>query len=521
MNYAIIINQAGLLGVLLSGIMLATSGVFLGLQRYVVRHNIDPSAINALFIAGAAGLVVSGGAWFLTRGRSKHFGRREALLLVALSWLGGALLGALPFWIWAISRPDALDPHPFESFVNCYFESMSGLTTTGATVLSNIESLPSSLLLWRAFTHWLGGLGIVVLFVAVLPGLGVGGKRLFQIEAPGPVPEGLQPHIRETARWLWMIYVGLTIAEIMLLWQVAGMDGFDAICHTFATLATGGFSTMNASIGAYHHTPAVDVIVIVFMLLAGINFGLYYRLCRGNLSAIRDDVEVRVYLGMLLAGMVIVCGALALSHTPLVMTDKVTLESSYGEILRQGIFTTISVQTTTGFCTADFNQWPFIAKAVLLVLMFVGGSSGSTAGGIKVIRIWLAIRVLSAEIERVFRPHIVRPLRIGGRSVPEELRLGAVAYVLGILLLFGLGSITIMSLEQLNPESDCDIISAATSCVATLCNVGPGLGKVGAVENYAWFSTGSKMVMCILMALGRLEVFAIIVLLSPAFWKRN
>ena len=520
MNYAIIINQAGLLGVLLSGIMLATSGVFLGLQFYVVRP-IQGSAIGALFVAGAAGLLVSGAAWFFTRGRSKQFGRREALLLVALSWFGGALLGALPFWIWANNQPEKLDAHPFESFVNCYFESMSGLTTTGATVLGDIESLPSSLLLWRAFTQWLGGLGIVVLFVAVLPGLGVGGKRLFQIETPGPAPEGLQPHIRETARWLWMIYVGLTLAEILLLWQVAGMDGFDAICHTFATLATGGFSTMNASIGAYHHTPAVDVIVIVFMLLAGINFGLYYRICRGNLSAVRDDVEIRVYLGILLTGMVIVCGALLLSRNPLVMTDNVTQESSYGEILRQGILTTISVQTTTGFCTADFNQWPFIAKAVLLMLMFVGGSSGSTAGGIKVIRIWLALKVLSAEIERVFRPHIVRPVRVGGHSVPQELRLGAVAYVLGILLLFGLGSVTIMSLEQLNPESDCDFISAATSCVATLCNVGPGLGKVGPVENYGWFSAGSKVVMCVLMALGRLEVFAIIVLLSPTFWKRN
>ena len=519
MNYGIIINQAGLLGVLLSGIMLATSGVFLGLQLYVVRP-IESSAINALFVAGAAGLLVSGAAWFFSRGRSKHFGPREALLLVALSWFGGALLGALPFWIWASNQPEKLDAHPFESFVNCYFESMSGLTTTGATVLGDIESLPSSLLLWRAFTQWLGGLGIVVLFVAVLPGLGVGGKRLFQIETPGPAPEGLQPHIRETARWLWMIYVGLTLAEILLLWQVAGMDAFDAICHTFATLATGGFSTMNASIGAYHHTPAVDVIVIVFMLLAGINFGLYYRICRGNLSAVRDDVEIRVYLGILLTGMVIVCGALLLSRNPLVMTDNVT-QKSYGEILRQGIFTTISVQTTTGFCTADFNQWPVIAKAVLLMLRFVGGSSGSTAGGIKVIRIWLAIRVLSAEIERVFRPHIVRPLRVGGRSVPQELRLGAVAYVLGILLLFGLGSVTIMSLEQLNPESDCDFISAATSCVATLCNVGPGLGKVGPVENYGWFSAGSKVVMCVLMALGRLEVFAIIVLLSPTFWKRN
>jgi trk system potassium uptake protein TrkH len=520
MNYAIVINKAGLVGMLLSSIMLITSAIFLGIRLYIVEP-IQGSAIQALFMTGICGLLVCGGMWFTTRKRSKYFGRKEALMLVAVSWIGGALIGALPFWIWANQHPGSLAAHPFASFVNCYFESMSGLTTTGATVLSEIESLPHSLLFWRAFTHWLGGLGIVVLFVAVLPGMGVGGKRLFQIEAPGPAPEGLQPHIRETARSLWKIYLGLTVAEILLLWQVGGMSGFDAVCHTFATLATGGFSTMNASVAAYHSTPAVDIIIVVFMLLAGINFGIYYRLCRGNVSAVREDFEFRVYLGILIIGISVVCIALFVSGKPIAMVGNTTEPFSYGEALRQGVFTTLSIQTTTGFCTADFNQWPFIAKAVLICLMFVGGSSGSTAGGIKVIRIWLALKVLSAEIERVFRPHVVRPMRLGGRSVPEELRLGAVAYVLGILLLFGLGSITVMSLEQLNPDSDCDFVTAATGTVATLCNVGPGLAMVGAAENYGWFSAGSKIVMCILMALGRLEVFAIIVLLTPAFWKAH
>ena len=505
---------------LLSGIMLMTSGLFLGIRRYV-EQPIDRSAITALFATGIVGMLVCGSAWFFSRNRSKYFGRKEALLLVASSWIGGALISALPFWIWATHHPEDTAAHPFQSFVNCYFESMSGMTTTGATVLGEIESLPHSLLLWRAFTHWLGGLGIVVLFVAVLPGMGVGGKRLFQIEAPGPAPEGLQPHVRETARSLWKIYLGLTVAEILLLWSIGGMNGFDAVCHTFATLATGGFSTMNTSVAAYHGTLAVDIIVIVFMLLAGINFGLYYRLCRGSFSSVRDDFELRAYLGILLGSIVIVCAALAFSAKPIALVGDVTEPFSYREVLRQGVFTTVSIQTTTGFCTADFNQWPFIAKAVLLSLMFIGGSSGSTAGGIKVVRIWLALKVLSAEIERVFRPHVVRPVRLGGRSVPEELRLGAVAYVLGILLLFGLGSVAIMSLETLNPESDCDFESAATGAIATLCNVGPGLGMVGATENYGWFSAGSKIVMCILMALGRLEVFAIIVLLSPAFWKRH
>lgn len=518
MNYAIVINQAGLLGVLLSAIMLATSGVYLGVRIFVAQP-VEGSAIQALFVTGLSGLLVCSGTWFASRNRSKHFGRKEALLLVATSWIGGAMISAMPFWIWATQQTEGTARHPFASFVNCYFEAMSGMTTTGATVLSEIESLPHSLLLWRAFTHWLGGLGIIVLFVAVLPGLGVGGKRLFQIESPGPAPEGLQPHIRETARSLWKIYLGLTVAEILLLWQVAGMSGFDAVCHTFATLATGGFSTMNASVAAYHSTPAVDIIILVFMLLAGINFGLYYRLFQGNISAVRNDFEFRAYLGILIGAVIIVCTALIVSGKPIAMVGETTQPFSYGEALRQGTFTTLSIQTTTGFCTADSNQWPFIAKAVLICLMFVGGSSGSTAGGIKVIRIWLALKVLSAEIERVFRPNVIRPMRLGGRSVPDELRLGAVTYVLGILLLFGVGSITIMSLEQLNSDSECDFVTAATGTIATLCNVGPGLAMVGAAENYGWFSAGSKIVMCVLMALGRLEIFAIIVLLSPAFWR--
>ena len=254
MNYAIVINLTGLLGMLLSTIMLITSGAFLSVRLYLSQP-IKGSAIQSLFTTGISGLLICAGLWLLTRKRSKHFGRKEALLLVAVSWIVGALIGATPFWLWANHSAQHEMDHPFQSFVNCYFESMSGLTTTGATVLSDIEAMPHSLLLWRAFMHWLGGLGIVVLFVAILPGLGVGGKRLFQIESPGPAPEGLQPHIRETARALWMIYLGLTFAEILLLWQVAGMNGFDAICHTFATLATGGFSTMNASVAGLPQHP--------------------------------------------------------------------------------------------------------------------------------------------------------------------------------------------------------------------------------------------------------------------------
>lgn len=519
MNIRTVFNQLATLGVLLSAVMLAMAALFLA-GNQILEHEVDMAAVGALLFTGAVGLAGCAVLRHYTRRGATYIGRKEALLLVALSWVCGAALGALPYWIWALVHFHAGEVHPFQSFLNCYFESMSGLTTTGATVLSSIECMPQSLLLWRALTHWLGGLGIVVLFVAVLPGLGAGGKRLFQVEAPGPAPEGIRPRIRETARWLWYIYLGLTIAEVAALWAFTPMDGFAALCHTFATLATGGFSTMDASIGAYYRTPAVDAIVIVFMVLAGINFGLYYRLCRGHLRPVLQDSELRIYLTVLVCGTILVCGAVAFSRSPIVVDGR-QLESSLGESIRQGLFTTVSMQTTTGFSTADFNRWPFLAKAVLLALMFIGGSSGSTAGGIKIIRVWVAFKVVLAEIEHAFRPHVVRPVRVGRVAVDAEMRLGAVAYVLGILMLFVVGAAVLMLLEQLNPESDCSFVSAATGSVATLFNIGPGLARVGAVENYNWFSPASKCVLCLLMLLGRLEVFAIVVLFRRSFWKKE
>ena len=519
MNYRFVVSRLGLLGCLLSAVLLLVPALFVGIDAWQ-RQSVNPDAAAAMFLTGLGGLLVGGVTWYFSRRGSRFLGRKEALLLVSAGWILGALLAAFPFWIWAHFHFNTNQAHPFHSLLNCYFESMSGLTTTGATVLSDIESIPNSLLLWRSITHWLGGLGIVVLFVAVLPGLGVGGKRLFQIESPGPAPEGLQPHIRETARWLWFIYLGLTVAEIAALWLFTPMSGFHAICHTFATLATGGFSTMNASIGAYYRTPAVDIIVITFMVLAGINFGLYYRLCRGKLGPVLRDVELRVYFAVLAAGVLLVCGAVAISSEPVFLTTGKPVPSSIGESLRQSLFTTVSLQTTTGFCTADFDRWPFFAKTVLILLMFVGGSSGSTAGGIKIIRIWVAFKVLCAEIEHVFRPYVVRPVRIGLSVIDSEMRLSVVVYVLGIVLLFGVGTVAIVLAEECNHTSNCDFTTAATASLATLCNVGPGLAGVGPVVNYDWFSAPSKFVMCLLMLLGRLEVFTILVLFSRTFWRK-
>jgi trk system potassium uptake protein TrkH len=406
----------------------------------------------------------------------------------------------------------ATEPHDFDTFVDCYFEAMSGLTTTGATIVQAISTIPRSLLLWRSMIQWLGGLGIVVLFVAVLPMLGVGSRRIYRIEAPGPSPEGVKPRIADTARILWMIYLGLTIAEILAL-KVCGMGWFDAVCHTFTTLATGGFSTQDASIGAYS-SAAIQIVIIVFMIFAGVNFGLYHQLIQRQWRTVRKDPELRVYLTIILVATAIVTISLLRSGS--------RVEASLGEpatfptVVRHALFQTVSLQTTTGYGSADFDQWGFAAKATLLILMFVGASAGSTGGGIKVARVMIAAKVLLAEIEHVYRPKVVRPVKIGKTTIDPELKLNTVIYVLGIALLFAVGTVLLMLFES---GKGVDITSAASASAATLNNIGPGLARVGAMQNYAWFTAPSKIVMSVLMLLGRLEMFTILVLFTPRFWR--
>jgi len=286
-----------------------------------------------------------------------------------------------------------------------------------------------------------------------------------------------------------MIYVGMTVIEIVA-YRIAGMNWFDATCHSFTTLATGGFSTQNASLGSYD-SRWIDIITIVFMVLAGTNFGLYYAAFRGKLKVIWSDPEFRFYIFLLTAGSAVVIFALLGSGEPLISTTGAIESNTIGNTITQGVFTVVSQQSTTGFCTTDFDRWPFVAKAVIILLMFVGGCAGSTGGGIKVIRIYVAFKVMLGELERAFRPHVVRPLKVG----------------------------KLMLLESGNPK--CDFTTAATASVATICTVGPGLAKIGATQNYEWFSDASKLLLCVLMAIGRLEIFAVLVLFTPRFWRSS
>jgi len=464
------------------------------------------AAMAVCFLTGIAGYV--GG-----RPSRRGLGRREALLLVGVSWLVGAGLAGLPFYFWAKLQTDPNLHTPFAQYVNCYFESMSGLTTTGASILTNIEVCPASILLWRAFTHWLGGLGIIVLFVAVFPALGVGGKRLFQIEAPGPASEGLRPKIGETARALWLVYLLFTVVETALL-RVCGLSWLDALSHTFATLGTGGFSTRNASVGAYDSI-AVETVVIVFMILAGVNFGLYYQLAQRRWRDVFGDRELRAYLGILAVASCVVIASL---HGRSIMTTQERFGSpSLGAAVRHGLFQTVSVQTTTGFCTAEFVEWPFIAKFTLLTLMFIGGSGGSTAGGIKVVRLIIAAKIIRAELEKVFRPNVIRPIRVGRTSIDPDLRMATLVHICIVLFLFAAGTFLIMVCQTGGEPVQID--TAATAAAATFNNIGPGLGQVRATANYGWFGAPAKIVMSLLMVLGRLEVYAIIVLFMPRFWR--
>lgn len=511
MNYRLVINQLGLLLLTLSTILLGMAAVFFGVES-MLRHVVDPTARLSLLISGGIGLGIGGGAWLFTRGGSQSISRREAMLLVGLTWVLGAAFAALPFFLWANMSEIAPADHPFRNVADCYFEAMSGLTTTGASVLTDVEAMPRSLLLWRAVLHWLGGLGIVVLFVAVLPALGSSARKLMSAETSGVTKQGMMPQIKDTARLLWYIYLTLTMTQIILL-RFAGMDWFDSVCHTFATLATGGFSTKNASIAAYQ-SPLIELICIAFMVLGGVNFSLYYQAMRGKFKSVYKDPELRLYLAMMLLGTVIIA---ALNYErPVVLMDGQTLEGTLVNSVRHSAFDVASMMTTTGFSTADHDQWHPAARMLLFVMVLIGGCAGSTSGGIKVIRLWIVLKTLYLQIERAFRPSVVRPIRIGDSTIGEDIMLASLAFISGYFVVLIVCSLALLWIEAGNGIDTETAISGVMACMST---TGPGLGKLGAIENYGWLSSLSKWVLSFAMLVGRLEVFTILVLFSPRFWR--
>jgi trk system potassium uptake protein TrkH len=426
--------------------------------------------------------------------RPRYVSNRDVYLSVTLAWVVAALLGGVPFLI----------EGTFDSLLDSTFEAMSGFTTTGSTLLSNIEAQTPSILFWRSMTQWLGGIGIVVLFVAVAPVIGAGAARLLGAEVSGLTQIRLTPRIADTAKALLAIYLAISLAETLAP-LVVGMPLYDAVVHTFTTVATGGFSPKTASIGFYDSL-AVEAVIVFFMVASGVSFSLYYLLYTRRRFDVVLDRELLAYLGILFGAVLFVWGVLVFEGD--------YGASSWGMALRDSAFSVVSVTTTTGFVTVDFDEWETAAKLTLVLLMFVGGCAGSTAGGIKVIRVIVIFRTILQDIFRMVHPRAVTPLVVGGRMVPEGVRLAVLGLFATWIAIFGLACFLVALQEELT------LTSSVTAVAANLNVVGPGLGQVGASESYEIVDPFGRVVLTVCMLLGRLEIFTALALLSPAFWKR-
>jgi trk system potassium uptake protein len=412
--------------------------------------------------------------------------RLEALGVVSGTWLLVALAAAVPYLAAGIGVIDA------------FFEAMSGLTTTGATIIRDFGAYGRGLFFWRSMTQWLGGLGVIALFVAVLPRLSIAGRQLFFAEATGPTDEKLTPQIRKTAAALWTVYAGLTVLQVLAL-RLAGMDLYDSVCHAFTTLSAGGFSPHPESIAGYA-SPAVEWVVIVFMFLAGANFALYYRALRGERSVLPRDEEFRTYAAIVLVSAALVAILLRMDDGGLV------------ERVRLALFQVLTILTTTGYASADFELWNDQAKMILFVLMFIGGCAGSAAGGPKVVRQVLVARFTLLELRRTVHPRGVLPVKLGGRVVPEEVMRAVLVFLLFYLLVFAVCSVVVVSLGA-------DLVTGITASIASVGNIGPGFGAVGPMGSYADLHPVSKVVLTLAMWVGRLEVVTVLALLRPEVWR--
>ncbi len=477
MNYKIVLNVLGGLLRFLGLIMVVPL-----LVAYYYDESLYPFIV-AVALTGFTGIVLS-----LKYKSDEEWKTREGFAIVAIGWLAAAAFGAIPFVF------DGISP------LNAFFESMSGFTTTGATVFVDIESHSRSILFWRSMTQWLGGMGIIMLFIAILPKLGVAGRQLFRAEVPGPTEDKLKPRIRETAKILWMVYVVISVIEVALL-LLAKLSLYDAVTHTFTTMACGGFSPYSDSIKAFN-SPLVEGIITLFMFIAGANFALHYRTLYVNKKSLVNDNEFKFYAAILLFA----TGLL----TILLWRD---MDYSAFDSLRYALFQVMSITTTTGFATIDFNLWSDSARMVLFTLMFIGGSAGSTAGGIKVVRVLLLLKYGRRELFKSVHRKAIKSIKFNGRTVPDDVMKSIIAFVVIYFMIFMLSS-GILSILGM------DMISSLTASIATLGNVGPGFNLVGPMTSYDIVHPIGKLVLIANMWIGRLEVFTVIVMLTPEFWKK-
>ncbi len=415
---------------------------------------------------------------------------RDSFVFVTLSWVLASAIGALPYYL----------SGAIPGMADAYFETMSGFTTTGASILTDIEKMPDSLLFWRALTHWLGGMGIVVLAVAILPFLGVGGMQLIDAEAPGPSVDKLTPRIAQTAKLLWLIYIGMTVCQTVLL-MIGGMSLFDSLIHTFATVATGGFSNKNLSVGHYN-SAYIDAIVTIFMVLAGINFSLHYKMLSGMAYSALKDVELRAYLIIFFTATFIIAFNLYISDY-----------GGFANCFRHSSFQVASLLTTTGSITADYEKWPYASQFVLFVLFFIGGCAGSTGGGIKVIRLVTLLKQAVNEMKTLVHPRGVFSLKVGA-AVVKNSTANAIA---GFFFLY---IMTLLAVTFAVTLAGHDILTSFSAALTTLGNVGPGFGNIGPTENFAFFQDYVIWGLSFAMMIGRLEIYTVLVLFMSFFWKK-
>lgn len=479
-----ILNVVGLLLVLVSLAMASAGLLALG-----YGDGDAAGILLASLVTGASGLI----AYFATR-FDDDITFREGYAIVTFAWVAVAVAGALPYLFTGVVE------HP----VRALFESMSGFTTTGATVFTDIEALPHGVLFWRSLTHWLGGMGIIVLIVAVLPYLGVGGMQLFRAEVPGPETERLRPRLSQTAKLLWFVYLALTGVQ-MLLYAAGGMPPFDAVNHAFATLATGGFSTRNASMAAYPGA-YIQYVTIVFMYLAGISFALHLRAATGRWQYSRN-AEWRFFTLVIAVATLVILVANLVSAGPVGFAG---VEKAF----RDSLFQTVSIVTTTGFVSADYEVWAPAALAVIVALMFTGGMVGSTGGGVKALRLLLMLEHVTMELKKHLHPRAVLLARVGDKTVPEQVMANVIGFVILYVLIVMFGSVVMAGMGA-------DLLTAFGAAAATVGNIGPGIGAVGATDNYGWMGAAQLAVLCVFMLVGRLEIYTVLLLFHPEIWRRG
>ncbi len=481
MNYGVVVKVLGNI------MLLEGASMLLPLLVSLIYMQGDTSAfIISIALTGMLGFAMS-----RFPNRDNTIKIKEGFVIVTFGWILISIFGALPFVF-----SGAVD-----SFVDAFFETVSGFTTTGATVIDNVEALPKGVLFWRSFTHWIGGMGILVFTVAFLPAMGIGSFQLFKAESPGPTADRIVPRLRDTAKILYTIYITITVLEIIML-LLGGMSLFESAVYTFGSVGTGGFSTRNASVGAYDST-YIHVVIAVFMLLSGVNFQLYYAMFKGRIKEALKDQELRFYAGIVGASIILIAFNIHFS-----------IYHNFGKSLRDALFQVSTIITTTGFSTANYDKWPTFSKGILFLLMFVGGCAGSTAGGMKSVRILVLIKMIRREIMKIFHPRAVVPVKLGQKALSNDMLISISTFSILYIFVFVLGTLAV-SLEGV------DLVSASSAVAATLGNIGIGLGLAGPAHTFSQFSDLSTILFSFLMLIGRLELFTVLALFSRKFWNNE